>query len=299
MIPLIKLRENLRFARELQDMIDVLKGATASQFRSLQQRRKGFDDYKIRLDQFLTTLDARNVRHPFLRERANLPKAIVMITSDEGFVGGLNANIVNTGLEHASGMDELIVLGERGARYLSENQSGSFVVLPAVGDDITYRRAVALRDLLITRFLSKKVGSIMVVYQRFLSLTVQRVEVARVLPCGDIFGQKQGIRVRPKTMGDFLVEPSPEKVVDFMVRAWLMQKLYDMFWESKLSECAARIVHLEGSHEEILNANKRLVHEYFKHLHSRSDKNIREIFASRLKWRNAPSEDEEIPDNFS
>ena len=34
-------------------------------------------------------------------------------------------------------------------------------------------------------------------------------------------------------------------------------------------------------------AHKKLLYEYFKHLHEKSDKNIREIFASRLRWRQA------------
>ena len=69
-----------------------------------------------------------------------------------------------------------------------------------------------------------------------------------------------------------------------------MQKLYDVFLESKLSECAARIIHLEGSREEIVSVNKRLLYVYFKQLHEKSDKNIREIFASRLRWRESKRE---------
>jgi ATP synthase F1 gamma subunit len=286
MIPLIKLRENLRFARELQEMIEVLKAATATQFRSLQRRRKGFEDFKIRLEEFLSVLDVHRTAHPFLRERQNLPKAVVMITSDEGFLGSLNSLVINAGMEQAAGNDELVVLGERGARYLSEIQTQAFTVLPGIGDDITYTRAVAVRDLLIGRFMAKKVGSVLCAYPRFLSFTVQKVEVARLLPCADIFGQREKARKSRAALRESLLEPSEGKVVDYMVRAWLMQKLYDMFWESKLSECAARIIHLEGSYEEIVSSNKKLLYEYFKNLHEKSDKNIREIFASRLRWKN-------------
>lgn len=286
MIPLVKLRENLQFARELQDMIEVLKGATASQFRILQSKRKGFEPFKTRLEDFLSTLLVRRAVHPFLKERSHLSKAIVMITSDEGFLGSLNAMVISVGLEQASAQDELIVMGERGARYLSENQKAAFTFLPGIGDDITYKRAVSVRDLLISRFLAKKIDSVLVVYPQFLSLTVQRIEATRILPCGDIFSAKQPVvRRRLET----LVEPTEAKVVDYLVKAWMMQKLYDLFWESKLSECAARIIHLEGSYEEILSANKKLVYEYFKHFHEKSDKNIREIFASRLRWRHVLS----------
>lgn len=286
MIPLIKLREDLRFARELLEMIEVLKGATASQFRSLQRKRRGFENFRTRMEDFLAALDLSKAAHPFLRERAQLPKAIVMVTSDEGFLGSLNALVINAGLEQSSSSDELIVVGERGARYLSENQNLAYTFLPGIGDDITYTRAVAVRDFLIAKFLSKKIGSILVSYPRFLSLTVQRVEVIRVLPCRDIFGRKTGSKPGYSRTRQFLIEPTQGKVAEYMVKIWMMQKLYDIFWESKLSECAARIIHLEGSHEEIRNVNRNLMYEYFKRLHEKSDKNIREIFASRLRWKN-------------
>jgi len=182
-------------------------------------------------------------------------------------------------------------MGERGARYLSESQSGAFTVLPGIGDDITYNRAVAVRDLLISKFLSKSIGAVIVSYPVFLSLTAQRIDTARLLPCGSIFGEKKDVRRKVTRHIEFLLGPSKARVVDFMVKSYLMQKLYEMFWEAKLSECAARIIHLEGSHEEILIANKKLQYEYFKHLHEKSDKNIREIFASRRRWRRAGVEE--------
>lgn len=283
MIPLVKLRENLRFARELREMIEVLKWATASQFRLLQQKRKGFEEFRTRIEDFLFILKVCRLKHPFLTERENLPKAVLMVTSDEGFLGSLNALVLNAGLEQVAGNDEIIVIGERGARYLSETQGRAFTFLPGIGDDITYKRAAAVRDLLITRILKKEVGKIIMVYPRFLSLTVQRVDMVKVLPCDEVLGRGPGSKEEISRFSRFLIEPTPGAVVDYLVRMWVMQKIYEIFWDSKLSECAARIIHLEGSHAESLNANKKLMYEYFKHLHARSDKNIREIFASRLR----------------
>lgn len=288
MIPLIRLREDLRFAKELLEMIDVLKSATSSQFRTFQAKRKGFEDFKLKLEEFQSAFGmGAGIKHPFLKENRNLPKAILMITSDEGFLGSLNALVLSAGLEQAAGEDELIVMGERGSRYLSESQNRAFTYLAGVGDDISYSRAGAVRDMLIARFLEGKIGSVLVSYPRFLSLTVQRIEVTRLLPCTDIFHKEgeEGRVVIHRRKAPILAEPTPEAVVDYLVRAYLMQKFFDIFLDSKLSECAARIIHLEGSHEEIKGLNRKLMYDYFKHLHEKSDKNIREIFASRLRWR--------------
>ena len=71
--------------------------------------------------------------------------------------------------------------------------------------------------------------------------------------------------------------------MDFLVRATLTQQLYGIFLDAKLAEYAARIVHLEGSYQEITDMNRKLLFSFFKNAHQRSDKDIREIFASRLK----------------
>ncbi len=294
MLSLVRLKESLRFAKELQAMIEVLKAATAAQFRGLQHRRKEFEGYRNRLNDFLSEIEAPHHTHPFLKERAHLPKLILLVTSDEGFLGGLNASVINAGLEQGGGDDELVVIGERGARYLSETQTGAFTVLPGISDEITYQRAVAVRELLIARFTEGKIGTVLCAYPQFMSLTAQRPDVTRLLPCRDIFGQKWSDRRKGARRRPIPVEPALTDGVDFLARAWLLQRIYDIFWESKLSECAARLIHLEGSHEEIGLYHRRLQYDFFRNLHEKSDKNIREIFASRLQWKSYIGHEREV-----
>ena len=207
MIPLIKLREDLRFARELLEMIDVLKSATSSQFRTFQHKRKGFEDFKFKLEDFLSVLGTKKISHPFLRENRDLPKAVLIITSDEGFLGGLNSLVLAAGLEQATAADEIIVIGERGSRYMSDTLNRPFTFLPGIGDDISYKRAGAVRDFLIRKFLRKEIGSVLVAYPRFLSFTVQRVEVVRVLPSGDILSPKETKKLSIN-QPEVLIEPT-------------------------------------------------------------------------------------------
>jgi len=288
MMPLSQLRANLQFAEEVLEMMEVLKAATARQFRILQGRRKGFEPFRNRLDEFMGVLGVGRFRHPFLLLRGQLPKAILVLSSDEGFLGGLNAAVVTLAFEQANVTDELIVMGERGARHLPEMYRGAFTVLPAVGDDITYDRAQAVRDLLIDKYLAGRIGKVLVVHARFLSLTVQEPFVTKLLPCPELFRPpEQKKRFEPgkalKVEREVVIEPGPAQAVDFLVRATLTQQLYDIFIDSKLAEYAARIVHLEGSYQEIMEMNRQVLFSFFKHLHQKSDKDIREIFASRLK----------------
>src|SRR5512135_3302881 len=154
MQPINRLKEDLRFANELVGMIEILKATSTRQFRILQGRRTQFEPFKERLEEFIEAFSGEYLTHPFLEEQRHLPKAVVMVTSEEGFLGGLNAGVIQAGLEQAGVGDDLIVLGERGARQIAENIATDFTVLPGIGDDVTFDRAVAIRDLLIDKFLS-------------------------------------------------------------------------------------------------------------------------------------------------
>jgi F-type H+-transporting ATPase subunit gamma len=282
MQPLIRLREDLRFAEEIVSMIEILKATTSRQFRILQGKRSQYETFKVRLEEFIEAMAGERITHPFLTEVRHLPKAVVMISSEEGFLGGLNASVINTGLEQAGVGDELIVLGERGARHLSENTKSDFTVLPGLGDEVTYERAAAVRDFLIEKFLSKKIGLVLIAYPRFFSIAVQTPEVTKLLPCDALFQSSEDTRRGRLKRRAVFIEPDRARAVDYLVRAFLLQKIYDMFWESKLAECAARIMHLEGSHQEIMHKHQESLYQYFRHFHEKSDRDIREVFASRL-----------------
>ena len=87
-----------------------------------------------------------------------------------------------------------------------------------------------------------------------------------------------------------ILEPSFKKIVEYLVRIWIGYVVYNIFWESKLSEWAARVIYLDGSSDEVRRQAKRARLAYFRAVHENSDKSIREIFSStlalrRTRWR--------------
>jgi F0F1-type ATP synthase gamma subunit len=105
---------------------------------------------------------------------------------------------------------------------------------------------------------------------------MQQVEMETLLP----LPQAQGSALKP--IPNLLIEPDPSSVIEGWIKIWLDFRLYQVFWSSKLAELAARIMHLEGSVQELGKINSHLRREYFKYLHGLSDKSIRELSAGRL-----------------
>ena len=87
-----QLSEELEMNGDLTDLMDVLKGIAATEFWILQKKKKRFEEFILAFEGFFRFVDFIDVQHPFVQEQGKL--AIIMITSDEGFMGGLNTRVI-------------------------------------------------------------------------------------------------------------------------------------------------------------------------------------------------------------
>lgn len=288
MLTLKQIKSDVQFNQELAGLIDVLKGIASSQFRFLQAKREYFLRFNRSIKDIFETVSTLKCGHPFLKQAGLEPEiktGIVMITSDEGFLGELNSRVINAGLAQRKPQDELIILGQRGAHTLEELKE-SFLYFQGIPEEIEHEQAQGLRDYLIQQYLKKKFDKVLIIYPKFISFAFQEVRVQQLLPYLAEEGEEEELKLAPQTFisskFEVLIEPSVDRVIDFLVRLWMAQKIFDIFWESKLSELASRVVHLEGSSQVVEELNKKLQFTYFRIIHRISDKNIREIFASRV-----------------
>jgi ATP synthase F1 gamma subunit len=278
MFQLTKLRRELDFNKEIGGIISVLRGVATSEFYHLRKARKKLDEFGNYLQGFFQMVNIAGLHHAFL-EVSSLPPALVLITSDAGLLGKLNILVVNSALEQFSGDGELIVVGRQGARYIEETGK-SFTSFAGISDEVNYQEAEKLGDYIVKGILDKKLGRTVVVYPHFVSFTVWEVQTYQMLPCRFLF--REDLKHREEEEEKIIVEPSMSRIIEYLVRVWIIYMLYGIFWESKLTEWSARVVHLERSSEEVKQQSKELNLKYFRLIHELSDKNIREIFSSRL-----------------
>lgn len=281
MFQLTKLRKELSFNREIGGIVNVLKGVASSEFYRLQKARKQLDEFGEYLKGFFQIINIAGVQHPFL-EVSSLPRALIIITSDIGFLGKLNISVVNAALAQSSGKDRFIVVGKQGVRYIEES-GHTFSSFAGISDEVEYRQVEELGEYIIKGFLDKKFGRAAIVYPHFVSFAVWQVQTYQLLPCRFLFRELPQERAEEEHEEEkVVIEPSMSEIIQYLIKIWLNYMLYGIFWESKLSEWAARVMHLEGSADEIKRIDKKLHYQYFRLLHEISDKNIREVFASRL-----------------
>jgi F-type H+-transporting ATPase subunit gamma len=275
MIPVGKLKSNLEFNKNLGDLVEVMKLAATLQFNQFRSKPEPSEDFIRLLDEVLGVLLSSGVKNDLLAPKEDLPTLLLLVSSDEGFLGELNFLLVNKLLNSRRPQDFIVCAGQQGANYLKEIQM-TFTLFDSPGEKIETQLLAKIRDYLLSQYLGRKVGKIYVVYSRFTNITLQQVELETLLPLA------KAPSAPTKALLNILIEPDAKSVIEGWIKSWLDFRLYQIFWSSKLAEFAARIMHLEGSVQELNKINNHLHIEYFKYLHGLSDKSIRELTAARL-----------------
>jgi ATP synthase F1 gamma subunit len=283
MIPISKLKQNLDFNRNLNDVIEVMKLAATLQFNQFRLSHEPFVEFINSLESVIGFILQQKTQNIFLKQKqaAQLPAAIILVSSDEGFLGELSAVLVNRVLERRREGDHVFVLGKQGEEYLSELMI-PFTLWPPLADKIEFSGITALRDEIFALYAKGEISSVSAAYARFINITAHQIEFESLLPLSAALSSQITENKSPVYKGDFLFEPDLAAAVEGWVKLWLSFRLYQIFGLSKLAELAARIMHLEGSIQELNKVNQNLKLDYFKYLHGLSDKTIREIYASWL-----------------
>jgi len=283
MIPIGKLKTNMQFNKDLGDLIEVMKLAATTQFNQFRQHAEPSMDFIRQLDEVFGVLLASGISSDLLTPKEELPSLILLVSSDEGFLGELNFLLVNKLMDIRTAQDSIICVGNQGANYLKEIEVG-FSYFDSPGEKIDNVLSGKVRDHIFKEYLSGAFGRVYVIYSSFINITSQQIELERLLPL------EQGTGASLPVVRDLLVEPSIRSVIGGWIKVWLDFRLYQIFWSSKLAEFAARIMHLEGSVQELGKINSHLRMEYFKYLHGLSDKSIRELSAARILEKHKETE---------
>lgn len=276
------IKKDLDFNHGLSSLIEVLKNIAVAQYRALERKFRSFDKFSKAVESCFEFIDFSKATHPFLTP-VKKNQAIVVVTSDTGLLGGLNRQVISAALsELQKNPGFLVVIGARGKMYAKESGI-PYTAFPGIRDEGRLAQALQLRDYLYKRALKGEFGALKVIYPRPVSFTMQRVEVVPFFPFVPDFSLPQeGQQDKNKEVKNVIFESSHSDIVEYLVYLWMGEKLFEIFGLSRLSEFAARYVHLEDSLRRLKEMDTKLKLQYFRVRHEIIDQSMRELFSSRL-----------------
>ena len=241
-------RGRIRAVQSIAKITRAQELIASSRIVRAQQRLRTAEPYARELTRAVEAVISRStsVTHPFTTEPEHPSRAAVLIlTSDQGFAGAFNANVLRESarlrqLLRERGVQPLLyVAGRKGIgwhRFRELDVAASWSGFSAAP---TYADAQAITTALLEAFTADQDGvdEIHLVATDFVSMLTQRPSVRRLLPL-EIVETTEEHPSGPLPQYEF--EPSPEVVLDALLPQYVASRIYYAMLEAAASELASR-----------------------------------------------------------
>ena len=244
---LSRIEARLESLADLSELVGALRSMAASRAREAQEASQGTKHYAAIVERAIR--DVAPLDGATGKAEAAAP-VLLVIASENGFVGGFNTRILDLALERRHSGDHLFVVGRRGQIAAAERgvDPDDAVAMSSRRDGVTpLARRVAKRIAGAT--------SVRVVSARWEAGANHRVELREVLPLDLPRGGLDSRLDAP------LHHLPPGELLDGLAKEYLFAEIADALMESLASENAARLRTMDAASRNIDDRLERLKRE--------------------------------------
>ena len=181
---------------------------------------------------------------PLLINKEGEEILFLLITSNKGLCGAFNVNLFKFILQNYNLKDkDIVTVGKKGAilaRHLGANIVADF------STSNSQEIVSAVFSFILEQFLTKNYSQVVLFYNKFVSSLRYNPTEEKLLP---VQYKKEEIEGPQE---DYLIEPSPEEIVDSLLRNYIEERVRFAVIESEAGEHSARMIAMKNATD---NAN--------------------------------------------
>lgn len=261
MASLKDIRMRIDSTKNTQQITKAMKLVSAAKLRRAQHNITNMRPYAVTLKKVIANITAtQKVTHPLMAQpkadttsgQSSVKKVLlVVLTSDRGLCGGFNTNIIKFAdkyrLENAPKLEKLdfFFIGKRGDDYFSKRNIKSVETYFKLDKDISYDLAKGVAEKLINHYLDGSYDEIRLIYNEFKSAISQVVTCETLLPIQ--VDQTSFDAEGSQFSKDIIFDPSPEAIVEELLKKHFNLSVYKAMSESVASEHGARMSAMENA----------------------------------------------------
>lgn len=197
--------------------------------------------------------------HPLLTIREVKKELYVVMTSNRGLCGAFNAQIVKQLRQTLKADDNreqvFITIGKKGESAVRRFGKEIIASFPDVIGAPTVEGMRAISKIIIEEFESKRVDRVVMVYTDYISVMVQEVKVRGLLPVAikdtkkalNEMNNETDAHEKVQATAEYVIEPSPKKVLWRMIPRLIEMELYHAILESNASQESARMMAMRNA----------------------------------------------------
>jgi F-type H+-transporting ATPase subunit gamma len=190
----------------------------------------------------------------YMEEREVKKIAIIVISSDKGLCGGLNANLLRDvtrfASEQASSGKEISysLIGTKAQSFFRSFGGNVISVTEKLGDDPSIEQLVGSMKILLDAFSEGDIDKVYLASNSFVNTMTQQPEINQLLPLSKIDEDGEEDSGKDAPRWDYIYEPDDSRVLlDGLMERYIESLLYQSVIENIACEQAAKMVAMKSA----------------------------------------------------
>lgn len=276
------IRRRIKSVKNTSQITKAMQMVASTKMRRAQQVALALRPYASLLDDMAGHLYAATgkdeVSHPLLQGRpgGNGKTAVIVITSEKGLCGALNANLLRDVLKADSADKVYISVGRKGRQVLARMKKNLLADFE-LKDTPSFSDSKVISRFVLQKFEEKQFDKVEIYYNRFVNTLSQVPTLYPIVPIG------AGVLDVAKALGHaeraehldptsaksggtqpYNFEPDADVLLGKLLPYYIHLELYEKILESRASEHSARMVAMKNATDNAKQLVKDLTLEYNK-----------------------------------
>jgi F-type H+-transporting ATPase subunit gamma len=245
-----EIRSKIASVKNMQKITSAMEKVAASKIRKAQQQMEASRPYAQRIRRVVGHLTQANpdYKHPYLMEREIRRVGMIVISTDRGLCGGLNANLFKTVIgEIGRWQDEsvevdMVLVGAKAMQFFRRMGGNVVGTASHLGDKPSVNDLIGAIKIMLTSFENGKIDRLFVVNNVFVSAMNQKPVVTQLLPAS--VEMEEG---ELQEHWDYIYEPGSRDLLDGVLGRYIESQVYRGAVENFACEMAAKMVAMKSA----------------------------------------------------
>ena len=264
------IRRRIKSIRNTAQITKAMQMVAASKMRKAQQHALAGRPYSELMNRMLVSLKGRTdpLLHPLLQVRPTRKELVLVISTDKGLAGALNTNVMREAAAFEAEKTVYVSAGRKARQFLARAKRELLADFE-LKDAPTILETKNISKFCVEKFLTQEVDKVTVLYTHFINTINQKPIAQTLLPISEFVFRAATKDAAPSVsstepMLEYIFEPSPQTVLDFMLPYYVQYQVYQMVLDARASEHSARMVAMKNATDNANQFIKDLTLEYNK-----------------------------------
>ena len=237
-----------------QKITSAMEKVAVSKMKKTQEKMLKGRPYRDRMLSVISHLanGQPEYKPTYMEERDPKKIAIIVVSSDKGLCGGLNANLLRevtrfAASESSSGKEvSYSLIGTKAQSFFRSFGGNVISATEKLGDEPSIEQLVGSMKILLDSFAEGEIDKVYLASNRFVNTMTQQPEVAQLLPLGRIENEDEDEQQGPRW--DYIYEPDDSRMLmDGLMERYIESLLYQAVIENIACEQAAKMVAMKSA----------------------------------------------------